>query len=64
MNVGVGDRVATGDTLVVLEAMKMEHAVRAPHAGLVTDVRAAAGQQVDAGAVLVVVDTGDGKEER
>jgi len=56
VNVGVGDRVAPGDTLVVLEAMKMEHAVRAPHAGVVADVRAVAGQQVDTGAVLVVVE--------
>ncbi len=56
VTVGVGDRVAPGDTLVVLEAMKMEHAVRAPHAGVVADVRAVAGQQVDTGAVLVVVE--------
>jgi acetyl/propionyl-CoA carboxylase alpha subunit len=56
VNVAVGDLVASGDTLIVLEAMKMEHTVRAPHAGTVVDVRAVAGQQVEAGAVLVVVD--------
>ena len=50
-----GQQVAAGDVLVVLEAMKMEHAVRAPVDGTVDDVLVAAGQQVDDGAVLVVV---------
>ena len=50
-----GQSVAAGDVLVVLEAMKMEHAVRAPVDGVVADVLVAAGQQVDDGAVLVVV---------
>jgi biotin carboxyl carrier protein len=50
-----GQAVAAGDVLVVLEAMKMEHAVRAPVDGVVDDVLVAAGQQVDDGAVLVVV---------
>jgi acetyl/propionyl-CoA carboxylase alpha subunit len=51
-----GGTVAKGAPLVVLEAMKMEHAVASPSAGTVTEVRVSAGQQVDAGAVLVVVD--------
>jgi acetyl/propionyl-CoA carboxylase alpha subunit len=50
-----GQPVAAGDVLVVLEAMKMEHAVRAPVDGTVEDVLVAAGQQVDDGDVLVVV---------
>jgi acetyl/propionyl-CoA carboxylase alpha subunit len=50
-----GQIVSAGDVLVVLEAMKMEHAVRAPVDGTVDDVLVAAGQQVDDGAVLVVV---------
>lgn len=49
-------RVAKGDTLVILEAMKMEHAVTAPHDGVVREVRVDIGQQVDAGAVLVVLE--------
>jgi propionyl-CoA carboxylase alpha chain len=53
-----GDVVEEGAVLVVLEAMKMEHAVRAPAAGRVAEVRVTAGQQVDAGAVLVVVSDG------
>jgi len=51
-----GATVTVGDTLVVLEAMKMEHAVHAPAAGVVTEVRVQQGQQVDAGTVLVVVE--------
>ena len=53
--VSAGAHVAAGETLVILEAMKMEHAVRAPHGGTVTDVHVAPGQQVDAGTVLAVV---------
>jgi acetyl-CoA carboxylase carboxyltransferase component len=50
-----GDPVAAGDELLVVEAMKMEHEVRAPAAGLVRAVPAAVGATVDAGAVLVVL---------
>jgi propionyl-CoA carboxylase alpha chain len=51
-----GDRVAAGQPLVVLEAMKMEHTVASPGPGVVAGVHVAAGQQVDAGMVLAVVD--------
>ena len=54
--VAVGDQVRAGDVLVVLEAMKMEHGVKAVADGVVTDVRVEAASQVDAGAVLVVVE--------
>jgi propionyl-CoA carboxylase alpha chain len=50
-----GQTVLAGDVLVVLEAMKMEHSVRAPVDGTVDDVLVVAGQQVDDRAVLVVV---------
>jgi acetyl/propionyl-CoA carboxylase alpha subunit len=53
--VQVGDAVHAGDALVVVEAMKMEHAVRAPHDGTVTEVRVSEGQQVDTGDVLAIV---------
>jgi biotin carboxyl carrier protein len=36
--------------------MKMEHALRSPHAGVVTQVLCSPGDQVEAGAVLVVVE--------
>jgi acetyl/propionyl-CoA carboxylase alpha subunit len=51
--VAPGDRVAAGATLLVVEAMKMEHPVVAPVAGTVTAVHVAAGDGVDAGAPLL-----------
>ena len=53
--VGVGDAVEAGATLMVLEAMKMEHAVVAPLAGTVAKVHFARGDRVPEGAVLVEV---------
>jgi propionyl-CoA carboxylase alpha chain len=58
-----GAAVGKGDPLIVLEAMKMEHTVASPAEGIVSEVRVSAGQQVDAGAVLVVVDTGSDATE-
>jgi geranyl-CoA carboxylase alpha subunit len=48
-----GVTVAGGDRLVVLEAMKMEHDIRAPRAGRIGDVRVKPGDQVVPGQVLV-----------
>ena len=50
-----GDRVAAGQGLAVVEAMKMENEVAAPADGVVSDVRAAPGDSVEAGAVLVAL---------
>lgn len=55
VEVGPGDRVAKGAPILVLEAMKMEHAVTAPAAGVVEAVHVEKGRQVDAGAVLAVI---------
>ena len=52
----VGQEVAEGDTLGVMEAMKMELALKAPVAGTVTEVGAATGDQVALGATLFVVE--------
>ncbi|HLN76445.1 MAG TPA: biotin carboxylase N-terminal domain-containing protein [Nocardioidaceae bacterium] len=52
----VGQQVAEGETLGVMEAMKMELALKAPVAGTVTEVGAAAGDQVALGATLFVVE--------
>ncbi|MBJ8348037.1 biotin carboxylase N-terminal domain-containing protein, partial [Antrihabitans sp. YC2-6] len=57
--VAAGDEVQAGATLVVLEAMKMETAVRAPFAGRVREVLAAVNSQIDAGAPLLRVDPVD-----
>ncbi len=54
--VAVGDTVAKGAPLVILEAMKMEQTLTAPAAGTVVAIRAEAGAVVDAGAVLVELD--------
>jgi 3-methylcrotonyl-CoA carboxylase alpha subunit/acetyl-CoA/propionyl-CoA carboxylase biotin carboxyl carrier protein len=51
----VGQRVAEGDVLGVMEAMKMELSLKAPVAGTVTTVGAATGDQVALGATLFVV---------
>jgi propionyl-CoA carboxylase alpha chain len=56
LRVRVGDRVRAGETLVVLEAMKMEHPMRATEDGVVSEVRVSAGEQVEAGTVLLVVE--------
>jgi propionyl-CoA carboxylase alpha chain len=54
--VTAGDTVPAGAPVVVLEAMKMEHTVRAPHDGIVAEVGVRPGQAVDAGTVLAVVE--------
>ena len=51
-----GDPVSTGDTLVLLESMKMEIPVLAEVAGTVTAVHVAAGDQIQAGHLIAVID--------
>jgi propionyl-CoA carboxylase alpha chain len=55
VGVSVGDKVTRGQGLVWLEAMKMEHTISAPADGVVTELAVAAGQQVEVGVVLAVV---------
>jgi acetyl-CoA/propionyl-CoA carboxylase biotin carboxyl carrier protein len=52
-----GAKVAAGDPVVVLEAMKMETQVTAHRGGTVMDIRAKAGGVVKAGAVLATIGT-------
>jgi 3-methylcrotonyl-CoA carboxylase alpha subunit len=51
-----GDRVTEGQELLVLEAMKMELALKAPRDGTVAEVRADEGAFVEADAALVVLE--------
>ena len=51
-----GDRVAVGDGLLILEAMKMEHRIVAEGAATVAAVHVADGQMVDGGAVMLELD--------
>ena len=51
--VEAGQQVEAGTALVVLEAMKMEHSIRAPHAGIVKALYCGEGEMVSEGAVLV-----------
>ncbi len=53
--VAEGETVTAGQTVLVLEAMKMEHVVVAPTDGVVGELHAAAGDAVDSGTVLAVV---------
>ncbi len=50
-----GTSVAAGDVLVILEAMKMEHEIRAPHAGRLAEVYFQAGETVNEGDVLMTL---------
>jgi acetyl-CoA carboxylase biotin carboxyl carrier protein len=55
IEVKVGDEVAEGQVLVILESMKMEMPVEAPEAGKVTEIKTAEGQAVNEGDTLVVL---------
>ncbi|MEU6715269.1 biotin carboxylase N-terminal domain-containing protein [Nonomuraea sp. NPDC046802] len=54
-----GDRVTKGQAVLVLEAMKMEHRIAAPADGVVSGVHVEKGRQVEAGAVLAIIQEGD-----
>lgn len=51
----VGDAVEEGETLIILESMKMEIPVEAPCAGTLSEIRVEEGQSVEEGAVLAVI---------
>lgn len=61
--VAAGDRVEAGQVLVVLEAMKMEHAVHAGTSGTVAEVDVVEGDQVETGRLLAVVEPDPVAEE-
>ena len=53
MNVKAGDSVKSGDVLAILEAMKMENEIMAPHDGVVATVHVNKGESVDTGTPIV-----------
>ncbi|MEU5164462.1 biotin carboxylase N-terminal domain-containing protein [Streptomyces sp. NPDC020875] len=63
VKVAVGDEVAAGQSLLVVEAMKMEHTISAPHAGTVTELDVAPGTTVAMDQLLAVVTPYDTEPE-
>ena len=63
IRVQVGDTVEAGQTLLVLEAMKMEHHINAPEEGTITEILVAVGQQIEQGVVMMVIDDGSEKQD-
>ena len=62
VRVAVGDVLEGGDTVLVLEAMKMQNEVQIPRAGTVTAVHVSGGQGVEKGALLVEYDATEDSE--
>ena len=55
VNKSAGDSVEAGEALVVLEAMKMEHTLTSPRDGIIAEVMATVGEQVEDGAILLAL---------
>jgi 3-methylcrotonyl-CoA carboxylase alpha subunit len=60
VEVAAGDAVTKGQRLLTLEAMKMEHGLVAPFDGVVAELNAVAGAQVQVDAVLARIEKADG----
>ncbi|MGE4612052.1 MAG: acetyl/propionyl/methylcrotonyl-CoA carboxylase subunit alpha [Paracoccaceae bacterium] len=56
LNTSSGNKFISGDVLVIIEAMKMEHSLVAPRDGYVSDLLVEVGQQVEAGEVLLMLE--------
>lgn len=55
VNVEIGEKATRGQTLLILEAMKMENEILAPHDCTVTNIHVARGTSVNAGDILIVL---------
>ena len=60
--VSEGDEVESGAPLMVLEAMKMEHRIAATESGTIATIHHSVGEQVDAGATLIDIESPDSDE--
>ena len=58
VNVDRGQAVTKGDTIIILESMKMQNELKAPCDGAVSNIAVQAGQTVDKGQLLVLIDDG------
>ena len=58
IEVAVGDTVQEGDTVAILESMKMEMPVEAPCGGTLREVKIKEGEAVDEGKTLAIIDEG------
>ncbi len=56
VEVKVGDAVKEGDTLCIIESMKMENPILAPVAGKITEVKVSAGQVVKTGDLVAIIE--------
>ena len=63
VNVAVGDAVSAGQELVILEAMKMQHALAAPVSGKVTALKYAVGEVVEEAAIVFSVEAGEAAKD-
>jgi 3-methylcrotonyl-CoA carboxylase alpha subunit len=59
VDVAAGDKVTKGQKLLTLEAMKMEHSLTAPFDGIVAELNAAAGAQVQVEALLAKIEAAE-----
>lgn len=55
LEVSIGDTIAKGDTLMILEAMKMENEILAPNDGVVKQLNVSQGSSVNSGDILAVL---------
>ncbi len=63
LSVEEGDEVAEGESVVVVEAMKMENVLRAPCPGKITSIKVRAGDTVDSGDILVEISSMEEEDE-